>query len=316
MGSRAPDLRRARRAHALAHRALAAAVDVLDVRLPRAVRAAVGAGRTADELEFETATVTGRERRHRAHRPRRAARAADRRRARLAARALQRARRSSRPNARLSRGLEVHPAGRRRGDGAVDRPALHPRRLRLELSRRATSCASASARSGPPTTSRSRPCASPRDLGLPPDGYQGNWIPHQLRPAVEDGVFFVGDSAGHCLPLTAEGIRTALYFGLACGRELRAVLDGRSTREQALAPLRRLLGRARAQVPLAAERPARRRADHAEPRDHARSCAPSRAAGSARWAFEHYLAIAPPSFVGESAVSGPRPGRVAVAAAR
>ena len=51
--------------------------------------------------------------------------------------------------------------------------------------------------------------------------YQGNWIPHALRPATEDGVFFVGDSAGHCLPLTAEGIRTALYFGIACGRELR-----------------------------------------------------------------------------------------------
>src|SRR5207248_7902160 len=73
-----------------------------------------------------------------------------------------------------------------------------------------------------------------RDLDLPPDGYQGNWIPHQLRPAVEDGVFFVGDSAGHCLPLTAEGIRTALYFGIACGRELRSVLAGASTREQAL----------------------------------------------------------------------------------
>ena len=73
------------------------------------------------------------------------------------------------------------------------------------------------------------------DLGLPARGYQGNWIPHQLRRATEDGVFFVGDSAGHCLPLTAEGIRTALYFGLACGRELRAVLDGRRTREQALA---------------------------------------------------------------------------------
>ena len=57
--------------------------------------------------------------------------------------------------------------------------------------------------------------------------FQGNWIPHRLRPATEDGVFFVGDSAGHCLPLTAEGIRTALYFGIACGRELRAVLDGR-----------------------------------------------------------------------------------------
>jgi flavin-dependent dehydrogenase len=65
--------------------------------------------------------------------------------------------------------------------------------------------------------------------------YQGNWIPHKLRDATEDGVFFAGDSAGHCLPLTAEGIRTALYFGLACGRELRAVVDGRQSREQALA---------------------------------------------------------------------------------
>jgi menaquinone-9 beta-reductase len=64
--------------------------------------------------------------------------------------------------------------------------------------------------------------------------YQGNWIPHRIRSAGEDGVFFVGDSAGHCLPLTAEGIRTALYFGLAAGRELRAVLDGRQSAEEAL----------------------------------------------------------------------------------
>ena len=64
--------------------------------------------------------------------------------------------------------------------------------------------------------------------------YQGNWIPHKLRDATEGGVFFVGDSAGHCLPLTAEGIRTAFYFGIACGRELRRVVDGTATRETAL----------------------------------------------------------------------------------
>jgi flavin-dependent dehydrogenase len=74
-----------------------------------------------------------------------------------------------------------------------------------------------------------------RELGLEPNEYQGNWIPHELRRATEDGIFFAGDSAGHCLPTTAEGIRTALYFGLVLGRELRAVLDGRQTREQALA---------------------------------------------------------------------------------
>ena len=65
--------------------------------------------------------------------------------------------------------------------------------------------------------------------------YQGNWFPHRLRPAAEDGVFFVGDSAGHCLPLSGEGIRPAFYFGIACGRELRDVLAGAKTRESALA---------------------------------------------------------------------------------
>ena len=47
-------------------------------------------------------------------------------------------------------------------------------------------------------------------------------------------MFFVGDSAGHCLPLSGEGIRTAFYFGIEAGRELRAVLEQRRTREQAL----------------------------------------------------------------------------------
>ena len=73
-----------------------------------------------------------------------------------------------------------------------------------------------------------------RELHLEPAGYQGNWIPHQLRAATENGVFFVGDSAGHCLPLTAEGIRPAFYFAIALARELRQALAGNTTREQAL----------------------------------------------------------------------------------
>jgi flavin-dependent dehydrogenase len=64
--------------------------------------------------------------------------------------------------------------------------------------------------------------------------YQGNWFPHRLRDAAEDRVFFVGDSAGHCFPLSGEGIRTAFYFGIACGRELRAVLAGERSRDDAL----------------------------------------------------------------------------------
>ena len=65
--------------------------------------------------------------------------------------------------------------------------------------------------------------------------YQGNWFPHRLRSAVEDGVFCVGDSAGHCFPLSGEGIRPAFYFGVACGRELAGVLAGRQDRDTALA---------------------------------------------------------------------------------
>ena len=37
------------------------------------------------------------------------------------------------------------------------------------------------------------------------------------------------------LALSAEGIRGAFYFGIACGRELRRVLDGEASREEALA---------------------------------------------------------------------------------
>ena len=64
------------------------------------------------------------------------------------------------------------------------------------------------------------------DVDASPRRLPGQLDPHRIRPATEDGVFFAGDSAGHCLPLTAEGIRTAFYFGIALGRELRAVRRG------------------------------------------------------------------------------------------
>jgi flavin-dependent dehydrogenase len=138
------------------------------------------------------------------------------------------------PDAPLSRGLEVHPAGSsdrleiwidrgyvpagygwsfpagdevRIGVGSFD-PGFHVKEPTVHLA---------------------------TDLDSEAVRYQGNWIPHKLRDATADGVFFVGDSAGHCLPLTAEGIRTAFYFGMAAGREIRAVVDGRQSREQALA---------------------------------------------------------------------------------
>jgi len=56
--------------------------------------------------------------------------------------------------------------------------------------------------------------------------WQGNWFPHRLRAASDGEVFYVGDSAGHCFPLSGEGIRTAFYFGIAAGREIRSALAG------------------------------------------------------------------------------------------
>jgi len=135
------------------------------------------------------------------------------------------------------------------------------------------------------------------DLGKEPNAYQGNWIPHKLRTATEGGVFFVGDSAGHCLPLSAEGIRTALYFGVALGRELRGVVEGRQSREQAAA--------AYAGFSDSHEWKFRwmLRVQKLVPKVPPRVLAPLiRLLGSKRfvdWSFGHYLNIAPPDFVQE-----------------
>jgi len=140
--------------------------------------------------------------------------------------------------------------------------------------------------------------------------YQGNWIPHRLRPAASDGVFFVGDSAGHCLPLTAEGIRTAFYFGLACGGELRSVIEGRSSRDEAL--------RRYASFSAAHRRKfeAMLRVQRLIPRVPPRLLGPAIVAMSSKrfvdWSFTHYLNIAPPSY---AAAQAPAPVPVAAAAA-
>ena len=208
------------------------------------------------------------------------------------------------PDAPLSRGLEVHPAGA--GEDLeiwIDRryvPAGYgwsfPARDELRIGIGSFD---------PRFHVKDTTVLLTEDLGKEPNEYQGNWIPHELRRGTEGGVFFAGDSAGHCLPLSAEGIRTALYFGIALGRELRAVVEGRQDREQAAATY-------------AAFNDAHEwkfrwmlRVQRLIPRIPPRVLGPAiRLMASKRfvdWSFRHYLNIAPPQFA-ESAQDqeGPR----------
>jgi flavin-dependent dehydrogenase len=217
------------------------------------------------------------------------------------------------PEARLSRGLEVHPAG------AGEEMELWIDHRYIRAGYGWSFPARDELRVGIGSFWPSHHVKEPTvrlagDLELPPEGYQGNWIPHQLRDAVEDGVFFAGDSAGHCLPLTAEGIRTALYFGLACGRELRAVIEGRLTREQALArygafsdaherKYRWLLNVQRA---IGQMTPSRAVTAIVRAFESRRLCS---------WVFGHYLEIAPPAFVGAGAPTRSSGGRATASTA-
>ena len=200
------------------------------------------------------------------------------------------------PDAPLSRGLEVHPGGTgedleiwierdivpagygwsfpaddevRVGVGSFD-PRHHVKDPTVELAER---------------------------LDLPPDGYQGNWIPHQLREATTGELFFCGDSAGHCLPLTAEGIRPAFYFGIACGRELRSVIDGRSSRAEALRRYSDFNAAHRRKFEWML------RVQRLVPKVPPRVLAPALRAMSTdafvRWSFNHYLAICDPAIAAE-----------------
>lgn len=214
------------------------------------------------------------------------------------------------PDAPLSRGLEVHPGGEsedleiwidrkyvpagygwsfpardelRIGIGSFD-PRFHVKDTTVELT---------------------------HDLGKEPNEYQGNWIPHKLRRATEGGVFFTGDSAGHCLPLSAEGIRTALYFGMALGQELRGVVEGRQSRAQAEA------GYAAFHDTHEWKFKWMLRVQKLIPRVPPRILAPLiRLMGNKRfvdWSFDHYLQIAPPEYAGTkwagSADDEDRPGQ-------
>ena len=192
------------------------------------------------DARFEIAKVEHRDGDDGPHRPRRHHRAADRRRARLAPRARPGRERPAARRADLAR-AGGPPAWRRRRPRLLDRPLRRPLRLRLvgaggrraagrrRLLRAAPPRQGADARrwraGSTSTPSATRATGSRTRCARPP------------RTACSSPA----TRPGHCLPLSGEGIRTAFYFGIACGRELRAVLAGERTREQALRRLRRVL---------------------------------------------------------------------------
>ena len=197
------------------------------------------------------------------------------------------------PDAPLSRGLEVHPSGA--GDELeiwIDKRVI---RAGYGWSFPAHDELRIGVGSFDPRDHVKHPTVALADeRGLPPHGYQGNWIPHRIRPAVEDGVFFVGDSAGHCLPVTAEGIRTAFYFGIACGRELRAVVEGRRTRSEALARYGAFSAAHRWKYECMFR--VQQLVPELRPRLLTGLTKAFERAAVSHWAFGHYLTIAPPSF--------------------
>lgn len=84
-----------------------------------------------------------------------------------------------------------------------------------------------------------------REHGTSPGTYHGTYFPNRLQRPTVGRVFAVGDAAGQCLPLTAEGIRPALFFGGECGRIVQQILDGTVSLEAGLETYRRLVARYR-----------------------------------------------------------------------
>ena len=211
------------------------------------------------------------------------------------------------PEALISRGLEVHPHG-----GGTDLDCWIDRSL-VRHGYAWSVPADGEQRVGVGSYEPRHHVKEPtkeiaRRLDVDAVRYQGNWFPHALREAAEDGGFFVGDSAGHCLPLSGEGIRPAFHFGIACGRQLRGVLAGECTREQALAAYG-AFSRSHA----GAYRVMKRLQDLVPALPPRALTALIALAGRRRpctWAFDRYLGVAPPPARGghlESRVPWRRP---------
>jgi len=212
------------------------------------------------------------------------------------------------PEATLSRGLEVHPGGS--GEDLeiwIERDVIP---AGYGWSFPATDEVRVGVGSFEPRHHVKEPTVALAErLERESANYQGNWIPHRLRPATDAGVFFAGDSAGHCLPLTAEGIRTAWYFAIACGRELRAVHEGRKGRTTALADYAAFSSGHRWKFESMLR--VQRLVPRVPPRMLSTALNQMESKRFIDWSFGHYLEIAPPEFAAAMDATGGSASRVA-----
>lgn len=84
--------------------------------------------------------------------------------------------------------------------------------------------------------------------GVTPTTYHGGFLGSGVYDPVAGGAFVVGDGAGQCLPLTGEGIRTAVHAAWVVGDLFADVLDGRCSLEWAAYAYRRYVAEQRRSV--------------------------------------------------------------------
>jgi flavin-dependent dehydrogenase len=79
-------------------------------------------------------------------------------------------------------------------------------------------------------------------FGTAPERYHGGFLAAGTVDPVVGKLFVVGDSAGHCLPLTGEGIRTAVHAAWRAGGLMSEVIAGGATPEWARSEYRAFVG--------------------------------------------------------------------------
>ena len=197
------------------------------------------------------------------------------------------------PDAPLSRGLEVHPWG------ASDELEIWIDRDYVPAGYGWSFPAGEEVRVGVGSFDPRHHVKEPtvrlaEDLERDPVRYQGNWIPHRLRPAAADGIFFAGDSAG---PLPAADGRGHPHRALLRHRLRPRAARGRRGRARTARPRCATTPRSTPRTAGSSRRCCgcsgwcrRCRRERSRPMLHG-----MQSRRFVDWSFGHYLAIAPPS---------------------